>query len=745
MRNLALFLAVVLGFTSGAQNIVVNSTAPFNDPMWLVQNVLVGPNILVYSPLNQFGLSLPQPPSVQLGKFTCANPAFGLDSGIVMVTTDAIDVVPGLSGNFTTYPTQTPSANLGTVLNAIGSTNSNQYDRASIQFNFLANGDSVQFDYIFGSKEYTQYTCAEYNDVFGFFLIGPGINGAPLYNANGTLRIDTVNLATIPGTNTPVAINTINQGFPSGVPPYPASNCLSANPNYVAHATYYNPNTGGSSIVNLEGFTDVFRAKAGVVCGIPYTIKLLIADVVDGLFNSAVFLGARSFKLPTISLSPTTNAGASFTDTVMVEGCAKSFIHFERKGATSDTLTANFNYVGTANVADFVSGLPMSITLYPGQTSDTIWFEPVDDGIAEGLELLRVRMLPVASDCADYPSDSVDIWLRDRVPHQALLSLDQGNDTLACPGSSAVLRATLTGGEGVRWGYWEHDSTQTVLAAVAPAQTTTYRYLSWDECSTAPRTDSITIYVDPYDSLRTESDTLFLCPGEAVTLEAVAYGGRGTRSIQWLGGGPSGSSWTVSPATSQWFRYKVTDNCLIEARDSIYAWVVPQPVASFGYLQDPGNPLDVGFTNYSSDTLNVRWFFGDGDTSTRVHPRHVYGRPGTYWVGLAVRDSLGCSDSLAYPIDLKMDHYVYIPSAFTPNGDAINERFNVFVTGVVKFEWAVFNRWGLQIFHSDEDTNGWNGTYGGEKVPAGPYSYKLFIWLPEGLVEERHGMFTVFR
>jgi hypothetical protein len=56
MRNLALFLAVVLGFTSGAQNIVVNSTAPRNNPMWLVQNVLVGPNLFVYSPLNQFGL-----------------------------------------------------------------------------------------------------------------------------------------------------------------------------------------------------------------------------------------------------------------------------------------------------------------------------------------------------------------------------------------------------------------------------------------------------------------------------------------------------------------------------------------------------------------------------------------------------------------------------------------------------------------------------------------------------------------
>ena len=740
MRKLALYLAFVLGFTSGAQNIMVNSTAPRNNPMWLVQNVLVGPNIPVWSGSNP-GLPLTQPASVQIGKFVNTNPAFGLDSGIVMHTDNALNAVPGAATQPFTGGAAT-SPHLISVLNTIGSSNSTLNDLSSIQFSFYATGDSVEFQYIFASNEYTGYTCSPFNDVFGFFLVGPGINGAPIFNSNGSVRMDSINLATIPGTTTPVAINTINQGFPSGS--YPASNCISANPNYVAHSMYYNAN-GSFNAINFNGFTDVLKAKAGVVCGYPYTIKLLIADVMDGSFNSAVFLGARSFKLPTISLSSTTNSGASFTDSVMVEGCARSYLLFQRAGATSDTLTAQFQYVGTAGASDFASALPSSLTLLPGQTTDTLWFEPIDDGIIEAPELLRIRMLPVSSNCAVYPSDSLDIWIRDRVPHQALLTLDQGSDTLACPGSSAVLRATLSGGEGVRWGYWEHDSTQTVLAAVAPAQTTTYRYLSWDECSTSPRTDSITIYVDPYDSLRTESDTLFLCPGDAVTLEAVASGGRGTRSIQWLGGGPSGSTWTVSPASSQWFRYKVTDNCLIEARDSIYAWVVPQPVASFGYLEDPGNPLDVGFTNYSSDTLNVRWFFGDGDTSTRVHPRHVYGRPGTYWVGLAVRDSLGCSDSLAYPIDLKMDHYVYIPSAFTPNGDAVNERFNVVATGVVKMEWSVFNRWGLQIFHSDEDPNGWNGTYGGEKVPAGPYSYKVFIWLPDGLVEERRGMFTVFR
>jgi len=738
MPKIALIIVLVFGLNAKAQNIVVNSTSPRNDPMWLLQNVLVGLNVPIWSGINP-AVPLVQPPSLQIGKFLNTNPLFGLDSGIVMHTDNSLNAVPLGSATFTGGPATSP--HLISVLNTIGSPNTTLHDLSALQFSFLAPGDSVEFEYVFASNEYSGFTCTQYNDVFGFFLIGQGINGTPLFYPNGSPRYDSINLATIPGTNTPVAINTINQGSPTGGGTI--ANCLAANPNYVAHSIYFNSNAGLNAI-NFNGFTDVFKAKAGVVCGYPYTIKLLIADASDGGYNSAVFLGARSFKLPEINLTPTTNSGASFADTAMVEGCARSYLLFNRKGATSDTLIAQFNYVGTATTADFAGVLPDTLILLPGQTSDTLWFEPIDDAITEPLEFLRVRMMPVSTDCAVYPADSVDIWIRDRVGVQALLTIDQGNDTLDCPGSSTRLRASIQGGEGLKRGYWESDSLQTVLLTVTPATTTTYRYLSWDECSTVPRVDSITIYVDPYDSIQTSSDTLYLCPGDGVTLRARASLGRGQLDFKWING-PSDSLWSITPSASTWYRYRVTDDCLIATEDSVYAWVVPQPRASFNFIQAPGNPLDVSFANFSTDSNRVRWYFGDGDTSTKIHPRHLYGRPGTYWLGLAVSDTLGCTDSIAFPLNLKMDHYVYIPSAFTPNGDAVNERFVIYATGVEGFEWALFNRWGLQVFHSDEDSRGWNGTYGGEPVPAGPYTYKVFIRLPDGLVEERIGMLTVFR
>ena len=313
-----------------SQNITVNSSTPRNDPMWLVQNVFVGPNLTVFSPIGPLGVPKSQPSSVQFGKFNINNPAFGLDSGIVISTTDAVDAVPGQSGSFTNN-TSTLSANLSSVLSAIG-TSGSLYDKGAIEFSFVAPGDSVKFDYVFASKEYTGFTCSPFNDVFGFFLIGSGINGNP--------NMDTVNLATIPGTNVPVAINTINQGYPSAS--YPASNCLTANPNYVAHSSMYNANSP-SGIVNYPGFTDVFTAAAEVSCGSLYTIKLLIADVLDGAYNSAVFLGARSFELPTISLNSTFNQGNTFNDTIVVEGCKPSYLYLNRNGAVNDTMTINFN------------------------------------------------------------------------------------------------------------------------------------------------------------------------------------------------------------------------------------------------------------------------------------------------------------------------------------------------------------------------------------------------------------------
>jgi gliding motility-associated-like protein len=725
-----------------AQNITVNNTTPRNQPMWLVQNVMVGPNMTVFSPIGPLGTPISQPSSTQIGKFNINNPNFGLDSGIVMVSTDAIDVVPGQFGTYTSYPTQTPSANLTTVLNAIGSSSSSQYDRASIQFSFVAPGDSVKFDYIFASKEYTSYTCSSFNDVFGFFLIGQGINGQPLWNANGTPNIDTVNLAVIPGTTTPVAVNTINQGFPSGS--WPASNCSSANPNYVTNSVFYNANSGGTSIINMEGYTDVFTAKASVSCGSLYTIKMFICDVSDGALNSAVFIGARSFELPTISLSQAWNQGNTFNDSTMIEGCQPSWLYLDRQGAVFDTMVVDFVYGGTAVSGTDYAPLPTSITLLPGQTRDSIQIWAYDDGVAEPNETISIVMQPVTTNCAVYPAQYKTFVIRDKVSVTVDATVGAGNDTLSCPGQQSTLLGTFTTGEGNTTGWWESDTAGGVQLTVNPIATTTYHFYGIDECMTVAATDSITIYVLPYDSVETYSDTTWICPGESVEIQARARYGTEPLTYTWLSG-PVDSLWTVTPNASRWYPYKVVDQCGFTTWDSVWVGVAPLPGAAFTYYPNPSNPLNVQFTNQSSDTNYVAWYFGDGDISSEVDPQHSYSKPGTYRVSLAVADSLGCSDSVTVDIELRMDYYVYIPTAFTPNGDIVNDRIKVEALGIEGLQWDIFNRWGLKVFSTSDLAESWDGTYGGQPVPEGVYSYKLLIYLPFGNIAEEHGTFTLIR
>lgn len=135
------------------------------------------------------------------------------------------------------------------------------FDASILEFDFVTNFSSVSFKYIFASDEYPEFV-GEFNDVFAFYIDGK-------------------NVALIPGTTTPVSINTVND----------ATNSLYFLINY--------PNTSGISTYQnfpYDGFTKVFTAMANVTPGVTHHIKLAIADTADGILDSAVFIQAGSFS-----------------------------------------------------------------------------------------------------------------------------------------------------------------------------------------------------------------------------------------------------------------------------------------------------------------------------------------------------------------------------------------------------------------------------------------------------------------
>ena len=749
LKRFALGVVVAVGLFSGsrvgAQNINVNNTPPKNNPQWLAQNVLVGPQFtLLPQAMNLVNSAfINQSSSVQIGKFyyTAHNANFGLDSGIVMVTGGANDVVPGQTGAAGVGASL--SANLLTVLTTIvppgSSTNLN--DKASIAFTFIAPGDSIKFDYIFSSNEYASYTCTQYNDVFGFFLIGKGIN------ANGPNTWDTVNLARIPGTTVPVAVNTINGGSPTGGGS--AATCLAANPNYVTHSMYFNSNTTAAGInPSYTGFTDVFTAKARVRCGFPYTIKMQIADVADGALNSAVFIGARSFVLPTITLTPATNTGNTFADTNIVEGCKPSALIIQRAGATTDTMTIGFllSPTSTATSGLDYNTLPASVTLLPGVISDTVYIQAIDDGVVESIETIKLIMQPVSTFCADYPSQTVTFRIRDKVSASMTASIAPlSNDTITCPGEQVTLIGSFTNGEGTTRAWWGTDTTSGNQIVVSPNATTTYYYNVLDECMSLAAMDSVTVYRAPYDSIQTQPVTKVICPGGDVWIAHSGSKGKAPLSVLWETG-PTTDSIHVYPSFSRYYSYTLTDACGVTKSDSVYVKVMPIPTATFAANIDGVNPLKVRFMNTSSPHVRFAWYFGDGDTNTVDSvATHIYAIPGTYPVSLRITDSLGCTDSIQLDITVQMDYYFYIPTGFTPNNDRLNDAFVVKGMGILDFEMEVFNRWGLRVFYSNDMSQSWDGNINGVSAPEDTYTYRVFLQLPLGKVHEEWGSVTLYR
>ncbi|MFN2431119.1 MAG: choice-of-anchor L domain-containing protein, partial [Cryomorphaceae bacterium] len=166
-------------------------------------------------------------------------------------------------------------------------TGQNVNDCAIIEFDVLVDADALAFNYIFSSSEYTAFTCSQFNDAFGFFISGPGLQGQ---YAN-----DAINIATIPDSEIPVAINTLNGGEAS----YTGNNsyCEDANPNWQNDTVYFVDNTDNvNSPFLANGYTETLEALVEVTFGESYHMKIGICDAADGALDSAVLLEAGSFE-----------------------------------------------------------------------------------------------------------------------------------------------------------------------------------------------------------------------------------------------------------------------------------------------------------------------------------------------------------------------------------------------------------------------------------------------------------------
>ena len=722
-------------------------------PLEYVQE-LVGPGITVSN------VVMTNNSDNQIGIFDGQNSNIGFNSGVVM----AAGPVNGLIGNAAMADAGQPGngqtdPDLLTIAQSVTSNPSAGFinsvnDVISLEFDFVPSSNVASFNFVFSSDEYTQWINSSFNDVFAFFVSGPGITGP--FNAPPGFPGGAQNIAVVPGTNTPITISTI---FPAGVPGEPPAGL---NPQL------YISNTGGTTHTH-NGFTVPIPVELNVQCGETYHFKFAIGDGSDTYLNTAVFLEAGSFISDAVDVTVATVSG----DSTIVEGCTDAnFIFTRPEGETGDTLIINYEIGGDAIEGTDYNELQDTVIFLPGEDSVVINLSPIQDGLDEGFESVTITV-ELVNICGDTIVSSGIIYIGDG----PIINIDESDTLLVCANESVTVGVSASGGYAPYTYEWT-DTLGNIIGTVDSLDIGITENGSIDVYVTATdncdfsNVDTLTLTLNQTLSV----DTIIVGPatcepdgfvsafvsGETTTPDHGVYYSWTSMSGQ---DGPAASVWT--DLASGWYYVSVEDAvCTVE--DSAFVDLLNPPVAVLTATPTSGcEPLTVSFDYSSSENGDAYTLsYGDGGNESSTNLNDVFSNTYTgtsatsFTAQLVVSQGLNCEDiatveiqlgicgctdeiALNYNPDATIDDgsctypvppepTITAPNVFTPNGDSgvVNEEFFLTSENLAELRLIIFNRWGNVVYDytsSDvsNDNPSWNGkTDKGDELDEGVYFYK---------------------
>lgn len=180
------------------------------------------------------------------------------------------------------------------------------------------------------------------------------------------------------------------------------------------------------------------------------------------------------------------------------------------------------------------------------------------------------------------------------------------------------------------------------------------------------------------------------------------------------------------------------------------ACIHPNPNASF-YLEN--NFIEAGQyiqpSNQSSGSGLFLWDFGDESFPIAgENPQYMYNEPGEYNITLTAVNAFGCTDEHTQLISVSDPLLFYVPNAFTPGGDDLNETFLPVLTSGInrnKYRLLIFNRWGEIMLESLHPDKGWDGTYGNQNCPSGVYIWQIEFETARGTRALHRGHVSLLR
>ncbi|MFN0033270.1 MAG: choice-of-anchor L domain-containing protein, partial [Flavobacteriales bacterium] len=465
---------------------------------------------------------------------------FPIPSGIILSTNDAnYAEVAGVGGFITGI---SGNDDLLTVANSVppligqAFTVSVVNDVAILEFDFVPTGDILSFTYSFGSDEYLEWVNTQYNDVFGFFVAGPGISGP--YSAPGGFPDGSANIAILPGTNPelPITISSVNDQL---------------------NSTYYINNNPANVDIAFDGFTVVLTATINVICDETYHIRLAIADGVDTAFDSIVVLGEGSFGASTlVAIQPDIEPIGGVGDGVLLESCSVGGVTITPPCIFNEQdVTLQFGGEAVYGV-DYTITTPTVVTLTPGEDL-TIIIDALEDFIAEGAETISITF-----DYLDYENNAQSATIEVDINDLNILSISPIGDIPLC--NNPVATAQINGGYQPMTILWNNDSAQ---VSIPISELGSYSVTVTDYCG---QTDSEEFDVVPPAGVQLNlEDEAFTCLDGDVDVELEIVVGAAPFDITWTGSSSTNQTATFDAQDAGMQYVTVSDNCDQTSMDSV--------------------------------------------------------------------------------------------------------------------------------------------------------------------------------
>ena len=754
--------------------------------------MIVNPNVLASELAEKIAggnveitnLQLNCPPGAY-GTFDGGPGAVNIDGGIILSTGFAADAEgPNTLDGSINFPGQDANTPIGSPGDAqlTAAANVSTVDACILEFDVYAPTDLLTFRYVFMSEEYLEFVGSQYNDVFGFWIRGPGI-------LDGTT--DSL-ISSIPGTTTPITVSTVNN---------------------TTNSSYYINNPAGEVGTAYDGYTTLLTSSAPVTPCNTYHLRMAVADGIDQFFDSGVLIEEGSLFDQGVELEI---AGATVGSALScAENCLDGTITISLVSPQTVTTYVPLDIQGVAiNGTDYQT-IPDTLVFPPGVTSITLDIIPFADGIVEPTEDIVIYIYGQCSDTI--PSDSATIFIRDDInglfntvdtsicgeplalpltgpldmiynwspaaglddstkrnplayPDQnttytiiagngicwdtlsmdvLVATLDSPEDTIICTPGEQVLLYAVTNQPNATW-TWTPDqnltSTNTVSTIANPTTTTTYNV----EVVTPICTISEDIIVTVFAGAANVTDNQTICEGESVQIGGPAQPGL-TYAWTPVDGldDPTSSNPTATPTNTTTYTLTVTGgNCStsnsttvtvfgpftltgIQSQDifqgesvDLSTSPVPSGTAAVGtvtYVWVPATGLDVNNNLITASPLETTTY-----TVTGTNPA-------------------GCEASTAFTITVIPPVYGF-PNAFAPNGSGNNTTFKPEINGNITLDrFQIFNRWGQIVYDNTNPAQGWDGTVNGEEAPEDTYVYTAVLVLPTGEVIEEKGELLLVR